>query len=59
MTVEIESAQTEVIEKKKKAKTKTFVPKQERHRSISLWDEGTGKIGKRYPMRANANIKSD
>lgn len=58
MTVEIEPAQTEVVEKKKTG-TKTFAPEQERRRSISLWDERAAKVGKRYPVRPNAKIKSD
>lgn len=58
MTVEVEPAQTEVT-KKKKTGTKTFVPEQERRGSISLWDEGTAKVGRRYPIRIKAKIKSD
>lgn len=42
MTVELEPAQTEVLEKKKKRK-KTFEQKRETKRSISLWDERDAK----------------
>lgn len=57
MTVEIKSAQTEVMEKKKK-KIRTFEPEREQKRTISLWDEHDDQTDarKKLPLRVTSRL---
>ena len=58
MTVEIEPAQTEVLEKKKKRR-KTFEQKRDTKRSISLWDERDAKSDARKNLLFKVRTRID